>query len=234
MQQEEGRLPVSYEVSGWSPPPVPSGATLTGRYCRLEKLDAQTHGPALFEANALDTSGAGWTYLSYGPFETLQEYMGWLEAQARSSDPLFYVIVDTSKQGSKPVGLLSYLRITPSAGSIEIGHRTTLATEAFQLMMRHAFDDLGYRRLEWKCDALNTPSRAAAQRLGLSFEGIFRQHIVYKGRNRDTAWYAAIDKEWPMISEALETWLQPSNFDEGGAQRQRLSELTRPLLKNIC
>ena len=174
-----------------------------------------------------------WTYLLYGPFDTLERHRAWMEETCRGSDPLFYAIIDPV--ADKAVGLAAYLRIEPRSGSIEVGHlsyspllqRTPAATEAMYLLMENAFR-LGYRRYEWKCDALNAPSRAAALRLGLSFEGIFRQATVYKGRSRDTAWFAAIDKEWPALKEAFQRWLDPANFDAQGRQRTRLSDLTRP------
>lgn len=205
---------------------------MQGRFCHLEPLDIFKHAEQLFAANALDLQGSNWTYLPYGPFEFFADYRAWLDEQSRSSDPLFFAIVDPAT--GEAIGLASYLRITPSSGSIEVGHlhfspklqRTPAATEAMYLMMRHAFE-LGYRRYEWKCDSLNEASRKAALRLGLSFEGIFRQATVRKGRNRDTAWYAAIDKEWPALREAFEQWLTPSNFDAEGRQRVSLSSLTR-------
>jgi RimJ/RimL family protein N-acetyltransferase len=177
-----------------------------------------------------------WTYLAYGPFETLEAYRGWVEASCRGPDPMFFAIVDQSS--GKAVGVASYMRIDPASGSIEVGHlayspllqRSPAATEAMFLMMRNAFD-LGYRRYEWKCNALNAPSRAAAQRLGFTYEGIFRQHTVHKGRNRDTAWYAAIDSEWPALREAFTRWLDAANFDAQGRQKTRLSELTRAALE---
>ena len=207
-----------------------------GRLCRLEPLDVSKHAEQLFAANALDSHGANWTYLPYGPFESFAEYRAWLEQQSSTRDPLFFAIVDTASGDA--IGVASYLRITPSSGSIEVGHlhfspklqRKPAATEAMFLMMRHAFE-LGYRRYEWKCNALNKSSRQAALRLGFSFEGIFRQATVSKGRNRDSAWYAAIDKEWPALREAFEQWLSPSNFDEKGKQCVGLSLLTRPILK---
>ena len=170
------------------------------------------------------------------PFESLDSYRTWIEQYCCGNDPLFYAIIDLAN--GEAVGIASYLRINPGSGSIEVGHinyslllaRTPAATEAMYLMMAAAFD-LGYRRYEWKCDALNAPSRAAAQRLGLSFEGIFRQATIVKGRNRDTAWYSAIDQEWPAIKEAFLEWLSPANFDERGKQRSQLSVLTAPILK---
>jgi RimJ/RimL family protein N-acetyltransferase len=176
-----------------------------------------------------------WTYLPYGPFDQLVDYIAWMERVCLGEDPLFHAIVEEAT--GKAVGVASYLRIDPANGSIEVGHiayapalqRTPAASEAMYLLMQRAFN-LGYRRYEWKCDALNTPSCAAAQRLGLSFEGVFRQAVMYKGRNRDTAWYATIDREWPDLSAAFERWLNPANFDEQGRQRLRLSDLTASIL----
>ena len=209
---------------------------MIGRYCRLERLDADRDGQSLFDAYALDSEGRNWTYLPQGPFESYGEFHIWLSDMAKLDDPFFFTIIDAESQTS--VGIASYLRITPPAGSIEVGHihyspllqRTPAATEAMYLMMKRAFE-LGYRRYEWKCDALNAPSRAAAQRLGLSYEGIFRQATVYKQRNRDTSWYATIDQEWPDLKQAFEQWLDPDNFDNDGNQKTRLSALTAPLLK---
>ncbi len=227
--------PVGDPVQNWSPPQLPSHDVMEGRYCRLEPLDPALHAEDLYAAHGLDVAGGRWTYLPYGPFETLAEYRQWIDVSCRKSDPLFYAIVPRSS--GKSAGVASYLRIAPRHGSIEVGHlhfskllmHSVAATESMQLMMKRAFE-LGYRRYEWKCDALNTASRAAAQRLGLSYEGTFRQATVYKGRNRDTAWYAAIDDDWPALEEAFDKWLDPSNFDDAGQQRVRLSELTRPLL----
>ncbi len=227
--------PIGSSASDWRPPPRPSRKLLEGRFCRLEPIDPDRHAEALFRANALDTDGRGWTYLPYGPFADLATYTAWMRDNCLGDDPFFYAIVDLAS--GEPVGLASYLRIDPRNGSIEVGHlrfspllqRKPAATEAMFLMMQHAFA-LGYRRYEWKCDALNAPSRAAALRLGLSYEGIFRQATVYKGRSRDTAWFAAIDGEWPALQRAFETWLAPDNFDERGEQRTALSELTRPIL----
>jgi RimJ/RimL family protein N-acetyltransferase len=225
--------PIGEPVGGWSPPPRPGRLVMTGRYCCLEPLDQARHGQDLWDANAADTQHRNWTYLAYGPYPSPVEYFEWVRGMASSEDPLFFAVVVSGRA----VGVASYLRIAPEAGSIEVGHinfspllqRTPAATEAMYLMMRHAFE-LGYRRYEWKCDALNAPSRAAAERLGLSFEGIFRQATVYKGRNRDSAWYAAIDREWPALQAAFEQWLAPENFDPQGAQRARLSELTAPVI----
>jgi RimJ/RimL family protein N-acetyltransferase len=204
---------------------------MNGRFCRLEKLDARSHGTSLFAANSLDAEGRMWTYLGYGPFDSEATYRAWAEEMSSKSDPLFFAIID--RASGRAIGVASYLRIDPRAGSIEVGHLayspllqgTTAATEAMFLMMERAFD-LGYRRYEWKCDALNAPSRAAALRLGFTFEGIFRQAVIVKGRNRDTAWFSIIDKEWPTLRRAFERWLAPANFDAAGKQLKRLSELT--------
>ncbi len=228
--------PIGFSIGDWIPPVRPPAEPMIGRYCRLERLDADRDGPSLFDAYALDSEGRNWTYLAQGPFENYAEFHIWLSDMAKLDDPFFFTIIDAESQTS--VGIASYLRITPPAGSIEVGHihyspllqRTPAATEAMYLMMEQAFT-LGYRRYEWKCDALNAPSRIAAQRLGLSYEGVFRQATVYKQRNRDTAWYATIDREWPDLKQAFEQWLDPNNFDNDRNQKTRLSTLTAPLLK---
>jgi RimJ/RimL family protein N-acetyltransferase len=229
--------PLGWRVDGWSAPPFPPREPMLGRTCRLEPLDVAAHAADLHEANSRDRDGANWTYLPYGPFETLDGYVTWAATVAAAADPQFHAVIDLAT--GKPVGVASYLRIDPGAGSIEVGHihyspllqRTVAATEAMYLMMKRAFD-LGYRRYEWKCNALNAPSRAAAMRLGFSYEGIFRQARVDKSRNRDTAWYAMIDKEWPALDAAFRRWLDPSNFDGDGRQRVSLSALTAPILVN--
>jgi RimJ/RimL family protein N-acetyltransferase len=173
-----------------------------------------------------------WTYLPYGPFPDATNHAAWIEEQSRGVDPLFFAVIDQAT--SRAVGWVSWLRIAPEHGTIEMGHlvfspalqRRAAATEALYLMMREAFR-LGYRRLEWKCDSLNAPSRAAAERLGFQFEGIFRQAIVVRQRNRDTAWYSVLDGEWPHLDLAFQRWLNPDNFDAEGRQRTRLSDLTR-------
>lgn len=230
--------PIGFALPEWTPPPAPSREALRGRYCRVEPLDAEQHAASLFEANALDREGRNWTYLTVGPFASRDAYFDWVRTVSAGTDPLFFAIVD--QRSDRAVGVASYLRITPHSGSIEVGHinfspllqRTPAATEAMFLMMRRAFE-LGYRRYEWKCDALNAPSRAAAQRLGFSYEGIFRQATVYKGRNRDTAWFAMIDQEWPELEAAFTRWLDLHNFDEHGRQRVSLSDLTKPILKTM-
>jgi len=238
MQQDTNHLnqPVGFLLPNWNPPRFPTREAMEGKVCRLEPLDPARHAASLYAANTLDAEGKNWTYLPYGPFETRNSYRAWMDQVCSGSDPQFYAVVDKTKNNA--AGVASFLRIDPGNGSIEVGHinyspslqRTAAATEAMYLMMKRAFE-LGYRRYEWKCNALNASSRAAAQRLGFSFEGIFRQAAVVKGRNRDTAWYAAIDKEWPALQEAFLRWLDPANFDAQGRQRTPLSVLTGPILK---
>jgi RimJ/RimL family protein N-acetyltransferase len=202
-------------------------AVFEGRYCRLEPLAAGRHAADLYAAYSLDADGRMWTYLYGGPFASPAEFRRWVEARQDSEDPLFFAVVDAAT--ARAAGIASFLRIDPGHGVVEVGHlafspqlqRTRVATEAMYLMMKHVFD-LGYRRYEWKCDALNAPSRRAAERLGFTFEGVFRQAIVYKGRNRDTAWYSVIDSEWPALETAFRAWLDPTNFDADGRQRRRL------------
>lgn len=213
----------------WRPASPPTGVVLAGSHCRLEPLDPARHAATLHDANLEDAEGGMWTYMGYGPFYALDEYRSWCESMAVGDDPLFYSIV----VNEAAVGVASFLRIDPSMGVIEVGHiaysprlqRTVAATEAMYLMMHHVFDDLGYRRYEWKCDALNRPSRAAATRLGFSFEGVFRQATMYKGRNRDTAWYSVVDSEWPLLKARFEAWLDGTNFSEDGVQVLSLAEV---------
>jgi RimJ/RimL family protein N-acetyltransferase len=217
-------------VTGWTPPDAPVGVTLEGHWARLERLEADAHAADLHRAYS--GHDALWDYLPYGPFASAAGYHRWVKDTAGGNDPMFYTIRD--KATGHCGGVASYLRITPAAGSIEVGHiclapeiaRGRVWTEAMFLMMDWAFS-AGYRRYEWKCDALNMPSRRAAQRLGFTYEGIFRQAAVVKGRNRDTAWFAVIDAEWPALREAFSAWLHPTNFDASGRQKERLSDLTR-------
>ncbi|MGJ5617879.1 GNAT family N-acetyltransferase [Sulfitobacter sp. MF3-043] len=221
--------PVGALVQDWTPPAMPSGDILNGRYARLEPLTAEKHAALLFRS--FDGHDHIWDYMADGPYSSASQYHRWVRDNAGLSDPFFYAI--RNLESACWEGVASYLRIAPQSGSIEVGsisyspalQRTRAATEAMYLMMKWAFE-AGYRRYEWKCNALNGPSRRAAQRLGLSFEGVFRQAMVIKGRNRDTAWFAAIDKEWPALREAFEAWLSPSNFTSEGVQIERLGDLT--------
>ncbi len=219
-------------VTGWSPPRRPARGAISGRYVRLEPL----HPGHAAELHAACTGAdAMWDYLPYGPFADEAAHENWIKQNAPGDDPLFFALRDLAS--GKAAGVASYLRIQPAAGSIELGHialspalqQNRAATEAWFLMMDWAFT-AGYRRFEWKCDARNLASRRAAERLGLSYEGIFRQATVVKGRNRDTAWFAGIDGEWPALRDAFTRWLDPGNFDGEGRQRESLSILTRPLL----
>ena len=200
----------------WKPSRLPERTALEGESVALEPVDPARHAEALFAA--AEGAPAIWEYMAYGPFESEREFTEWLEARAKSEDALFYAVVDRASGLAR--GMASYLRIEPMHGVIEIGHiwfapvlqRTRQATEAIFVLARHAFDDLGYRRLEWKCDSLNAPSRRAAERFGFVFEGVFRQHMVIKGRNRDTAWYAMTDGEWPLSRERKQ---QVAHSDKG-------------------
>ena len=215
-------------VPNWTARPRPSREPIQDRYCRIEALDIARHADDLFTAFSLDTSGHNWTYLSSEPWQTKEAMLAWMRTTCLSDDPLFHTIIDA--QTSKAVGIAALMRIDPTNGVIEVGHihfspllqKQRAATEAIYLLMARVFDELGYRRFEWKCDALNAPSRAAAQRFGFQFEGIFRQAIIYKNRNRDTAWFAIIDRDWPALKIAYERWLDPNNFDGEGRQQQSL------------
>ncbi len=226
--------PVGEPLPDWQPPAVPAHTPMPGSYCTLEPLSAEKHATDLFAANQHDTEGRNWTYLFYGPFASLADYRAWMQSVEASTDPLFFAIVD--RASGRATGVASYLRISPQVGTIEVGHLmfspllqgTRAATEAMFLMMERAFS-LGYRRYEWKCNALNHPSRRAALRLGFTFEGIFRQALVVKGHNRDTAWFSIIDRERPALRVAFSRWLAPENFDAQGRQRVALSALTAAL-----
>jgi len=219
-----------------SPAPRPERRGHEGRYARVEPLDPAHHADDLFAASHGDaTKTRIWDYLPYGPFPSRDAFDTHLEAQAKSEDPLFFAIRPHAT--GKAEGIASLMAIEPAHRSIEIGHiwlgpglqRTPAATEALYLLIAHAMDDLGYRRMEWKCDAANAASRRAAARLGFTHEGVFYQHRIVKGRNRDTAWFSILDHEWPGLRANLEAWLDPENFDENGKQRRSLGDLNRAL-----
>jgi RimJ/RimL family protein N-acetyltransferase len=235
-QQLATRQLSSADVTPLPPALYPARTAIDGRYTRVEPIDPRTHANELWDAcRAGDDADRTWDYLGYGPFPSFSAFQGWLRDDAALADPTFYTIRDGRDR--RAAGMASYLNIRPKDGVIEIGHiwlaqslrNSREATEALYLMMRYAMDDLGYRRLEWKCDARNTPSRSAAARLGFAYEGTFYQHIIVKGRNRDTAWFSILDSEWPAIRANFETWLAPENFNTQGTQLRSLGALNRAL-----
>jgi RimJ/RimL family protein N-acetyltransferase len=215
-------------LNDWAPRPRPARASLEGRYARLEPLDPQRHGDHLFAASMAPGAEERFRYLFDSP-QDRADFDAWIERAAASEDPLFFAVIDGSS--GRCEGRQTFMRITPDHGVIEIGNilwgpaiaRTRVATEALFLFARHAFDALGYRRFEWKCDARNEPSMRAARRFGFAFEGVFRQHMVVKGQNRDTAWFAIVDVGWPRIRQGFERWLAPENFDADGRQKTKLA-----------
>jgi len=218
------------DLRNWTACPLPARQPIEGARVRLEPLVADTHAADLHRA--FSGHDGLWDYLPYGPFASASAYHRWIKEAEAKSDPLFFALRDLGT--GHPGGVASLMRIEPAHGVIELGHiclspqiqKGAVATEAWFLVMNWAFA-AGYRRFEWKCNAANLASRRAAQRLGFSFEGVFRQAAVIKGRNRDTAWFSIIDSEWPGLKEAYRAWLSPANFDESGRQRERLSDLTR-------
>lgn len=220
--------PVGDPLPNWIPSGQPDTPILRGRYCTLEPLDPGRHASQLADAYSAAPDTRDWTYLPYGPFLTVNAYRDWTIQVAQVDDPRFYAVVDNDSNSA--LGTLALMRQDPQNGTIEVGHvafsralqRTPISTEAQYLLMRYIFDALRYRRYEWKCDSLNAPSREAAERLGFTYEGTFRQAAVYKGRTRDTAWYSVVDREWPHLRTAFEHWLQPANFELDGTQIQRL------------
>lgn len=219
------------------PPSIhPSRTTLSGRYARVEPIDPRLHAEALYQAgHSDDRTHRIWDYMPYGPFTSLEQFQGWLRDRAASADPLFFVVSDQAR--GRLEGMASLMDIHPQAGAIEVGHiwfapalqRSRAATEALYLLMSHTLDELGYRRLQWKCNALNQASRDAALRLGFDFEGVLYQQQIPKGHNRDTAYYSILDYEWPLIRRNFERWLSPENFDEAGRQRSSLGQMNRAL-----
>ena len=225
---EKLELPVGTAVVDWKVAKTPPRTAIVGTFCRVEPLNPETHLDDLYDAFSEDHEGNLWTYMTTGPFNSKEELGDWLESAAATDDPQFHTIIDRST--GKAVGVAAYMRIKPDMGVIEIGNitysprlqRTAAATEAMFLFMKRVFDDLGYRRYEWKCDSLNAASRKAAERLGFSFDGLFEQAVVYKGRNRDTAWYSILDRHWPPLRNAFLKWLDPANFDDQGRQKHKL------------
>ncbi|HVV27514.1 MAG TPA: GNAT family protein [Rhizomicrobium sp.] len=217
------------DLTRWTGAARPGRTVLDGRYARLEPLDAERHAEDLLASALEPGTEARFRYLFDPPPGDAGEMAAWMKKAAASDDPLFFAVIDRAT--SLAQGRQALMRIDPANGVIEVGSilwgpaiaRTRIATEALYLFARHVFEDLGYRRFEWKCDSRNEPSRRAALRFGFSFEGIFRQHMVVKGRNRDTAWYATLDHEWPGLKARFESWLEPDNFDAGGQQKRRLN-----------
>ncbi len=228
VSKNEFGQPIGPEVSGWRCVARPPRSPMEGRFCRVEALDSNTHLDDLYDAYSQDHEGVLWTYMPVGPFDSKDDFRAWLEPASATDDPLFHAVIDLST--NKAIGMAAYMRIQQSVGVIEVGNitysprlqRTPLATEAMFLFMERVFDQFGYRRYEWKCDSLNAASCKAAERLGFTFDGKFEQAIVYKGRNRDTAWYSILDRNWAQLRNAYNSWLDQSNFDERGAQKQKL------------
>ncbi len=218
------------DLSGWTPRLRPARTAMEGRYVRLEPLNAADHGDELFEASSIPDADERFRWLFDLVPQSRAAFEPWLVQAEASADPLYFAVID--KASGRVAGRQTMMRIDAANGVAEIGNiywgppvsRKAAATEALFLFGRYLFDELGYRRFEWKCNNRNEPSKRAALRFGFSHEGVFRQHMVAKGENRDTAWYAMIDKEWPALRRAYEAWLDPANFDESGAQRRRLED----------
>jgi len=218
--------PIGQDVT-WKGAQTLPRSDMDGRFCKIEPLNIDRHASDLYAAYSQDKTGGIWTYMFVGPFESEADFRIWLSSACLGDDPLFHAVIN--KTTGKAAGLAAFMRIVPDMGVIEVGNisfspclqRTPAATEAMFLMMQRVFA-LGYRRYEWKCDNLNAPSHKAAKRLGFTYEGLFRQALVYKGRNRDTAWFSVLDTEWPKINAAFTSWLDPSNFDENGVQLEKL------------
>ncbi|KAL3661135.1 hypothetical protein V7S43_013744 [Phytophthora oleae] len=226
--------PVGFAMADWTPPLFPPHEILKGHYCQLEPLKAAHHAKDFWDAQSDDPKGASWTYMLNKPFPSFSEFDAYLLSTEKSQQPQIYAIV----VDGHTVGMIAYMRVDPSNGVLEVGRiyftsrlqKTPAATEAMYLLAANAFQ-LGYRRLEWKCDSYNLPSRNAATRYGFTFEGLFRQVVVYKGRNRDSTWFSIIDGDWNGgLKDAYKRWLDPSNFDQNGQQKLKLSELTAPFV----
>ncbi|OSQ35771.1 GNAT family N-acetyltransferase [Thalassospira mesophila] len=229
--------PVGVTVENWQPCALPPATAMIGQHCRVEPVDPAKHADDLFAGNQIAANGERFTYLGTDAFDDVESYRKWLETM-RGPDPMLHAIIDLAS--GKAVGVAAFMRIDTTHGVIEVGNinytpalsQTIAGTEAMYLMMKRAFDDLGYRRYEWKCDDQNLPSRAAAARYGFVYEATFRQHMVYKGRNRDTAWFSITDQEWPIVRAAFEAWLAPQNFDANGKQVSSLQNLRKSLADN--
>ena len=225
--------PIGSPLKDWTPRAQPPRTPMKGTRCDVVMLDPAAHTDDLWEAFQTDPTGKSWTYLFVDMPASREALRTYLDAQAKSADPLCHTLID--KSTGRAVGIASFMRIDVNMGVIEVGNinyserlkRTAVATEVMFLMMKRVFDELGYRRYEWKCDSLNHPSRKAAERYGFIYEGTFRQAVTYKGRNRDTAWFSIIDKEWPSLKRAYEAWLDSGNFDAQGAQRRGLAEMIK-------
>lgn len=233
MKQHQNNIgqAIGFPLNDWQACELPPKTEILGNYCRIKPLDVERHVEDLFEAYGKDEDLSNWTYLPYGPFNDkngFDKFKEWMKNTCCNQDPFFHAVIDLKT--NKAVGIASLMEIRPAIGVIEVGHihfsplmqRTPISTEALYLLMKRVFDELGYRRYEWKCDSLNAPSCNAAKRLGFIPEGIFRQLTMYKDRNRDTAWFSILDNEWPALKSMFEAWLDKSNFDENGQQKQSL------------
>jgi RimJ/RimL family protein N-acetyltransferase len=224
-------MTMATDLAQWKACARPPRRVHEGNYTRLEPLDPARHGDALYAASSGADAERAWRFAADGPYPDRASFEPWLVKNAASEDPLMFAIID--KATGRAEGRQTFMRMTPEHGVIEVGYilfgsaiaRTRVATEAIYLFAAHVFDDLGYRRFEWKCDNANEPSRRAAVRFGFTFEGIFRQHMVVKGHNRDTAWFSMLDHEWPTRKQAFRQWLAPDNFDAAGRQKVALSKL---------
>ena len=226
LEPQRGELTLD-ELQNWTPRPRPARTTLEGRYCRLEPLDPARHGDDLHAASMAPGAEERFRFLFDAP-QDRASYSEWLERSAQSEDPLFFAVVD--RASGRAEGRQTLMRITPEHGVIEVGNilwgpaisRTRVATEALYLHAKYIFEDLGYRRFEWKCNSRNEPSKRAAERFGFTYEGLFRQHMVQKGASRDSAWFSMLESEWPRLKQGFERWLAPANFDGAGRQRTKL------------
>jgi RimJ/RimL family protein N-acetyltransferase len=223
------------DLRNWTARARPRREQLEGRFVRLEPLEAARHGDGLFDASSTPDADERFRWLSEYPPESREAFQPWLEKAEASTDPLYFTVID--KASGRTAGRQTFMRIDAPNGVVEIGAilwgelvaRRPAATEALYLFARHAFDDLGYRRFEWKCNNRNGPSKRAALRFGFTFEGIFRQHMIVKGEDRDTAWFAMLNREWPLTGEAMRLWLDPANFDKDGVQKKRLEQIREEL-----